>query len=107
MTRTRTNFDGRSEEYKKGYKSGYTVALEKLRRQEKKEEKQISHLIDISKLRLIKAGVWLHIEGDDETYICPFCETRTYIEGEYMPKYCMECGNMNTVIKEADNDLSV
>jgi len=37
-------------------------------------------------------GEWLHIEGDDDTYICPFCKTATYCEGDYVPKFCMECG---------------
>lgn len=63
------------------------------RKRQEKEQYQVNHLHDISKLRLCEKGTWLHIEGDDETYICPFCETQTYVEGDYVPKFCMECGN--------------
>ena len=38
-------------------------------------------------------GTWLHIEGGDDTYICPFCKNATYCEGDYVPKFCMECGS--------------
>ena len=92
IPRERTNLDGRSEEYRKGYRSGYNVAMDKVKRQEEKEKRIKGNLHDISRLRVVEVGCWLHIEGDDDTYICPFCENPTYCEGDYVPKFCMECG---------------
>ena len=69
-----------SEEYKKGYQYGYRVAT----------RKKQSNLVDISLIPQI--GEWYHIEGDDNTFVCPFCENHTYTEDDYIPKFCMECG---------------
>lgn len=88
----RINLEGKSEEYKKGYHCGYETAMQKQERNHRKKT-QDSNLVDISKLRIVERGAWLHIEGDDDTYICPFCENTTYCEGDYVPKFCMECGN--------------
>lgn len=85
--------EGRSEDYKKGYQCGYTAALQKINHRKKKEAEKQGNLLELSKLRLCERGIWIHIEGDDNTYICPFCENHTYCEGDYVPKFCMECGN--------------
>jgi hypothetical protein len=96
----RNNLDGKSEDYKKGYHCGYETAMRKQERKHRKKT-QDSNLVDVSKLRIVERGTWLHIEGDNETYICPFCENTTYCEGDYIPKFCMECGNQ---LKEAENE---
>lgn len=98
----RVNLEGKSEEYKKGYHCGYETAMQKQERKHKKKEPKSSNLVDVSKLRIVERGTWLHIEGDDETYICPFCENTTYCEGDYVPKFCMECGA--DMRKEADDE---
>lgn len=76
-----------SEEYKKGYRVGYNSGYQ---RAQAKAQAEKTDVIDFAFIR--SRGKWYHIEGDDETFVCPFCETHTYAEGDYIPKFCMECG---------------
>lgn len=84
-----------SEEYERGYRCGYQTAVNK------GKDRKKSSLVDISLIP--KQGNWYHIEGDDNTFVCPFCETHTETEGDYYPKFCMECGAKLNVIKEGED----
>ena len=84
-----------SEEYERGYRCGYQTAVNK------GKDRKKSSLVDISLIP--KHGNWYHIEGDDNTFVCPFCETHTETEGDYYPKFCMECGAKLNVIKESED----
>lgn len=91
-----------SEEYMKGYHCGYVNGINSVRRPRKsvsRPREKDCGLIDISLIP--KQGKWRHIEGDDNTFVCPFCETHTYTEenSDYIPKFCMECGSKLEVVR--------